>query len=161
MAAEEKVKKTFNDLRLFFNIGAQYVTTPENRLLKISGLITKLLKKYQPIVDEYNGELEDERDLLCSVDDKKNMIYEVVEQQRFRIYTTENRVKLNKIERQIFKDWKEKEFDIDPLYINETDIPDNLTDYEIELFTGFVIRPGYARPLPDNKISQTDHPVIN
>lgn len=152
----EKVKKTWDDLRLFFLNGAAFGGRKDNIKSKTYYAIKKLMQKYQSEMDDYHSELEDEAKVpFCSVDSDKNIIYDVVDKQRFYKFTQENQIKVNKKEREILKKWKAKELEIEPYYVSSDNLSLDLTDYEIEIFTGFIIKEGVEIKRPEIKTEES------
>jgi len=118
---------------------------------KIANGIGKAMKKYNELVDEQNAKIEDIRIDLCEADDKGVPLYDVLNDNGKEVkslrFNKTNTKKLNQEVRKIKKEFEDKidklmdiEAEIEPYYVAQVPA-DLLTEFEIEAFTGFIIKP--------------------
>lgn len=92
--------------------------------------VTEANRKAQ---EKFNDKLEDIKIDLCSVDEKGNIIRELIGDSLQYKFTKENQKELNKKAKEI--QVKELEFEFTGLLV----CPDNLTDEQKEVFAGVLI----------------------
>ena len=99
---------------------------------KFDYAVKKLGKKLQPGFDKFNDKLEEARIDHCSTDEKNNILRD---SKNNYIYTKDNLKALNKKVAVL----QEEVIQFEPYFAVE--LPEGLTEEQIELFTGILIKP--------------------
>jgi hypothetical protein len=120
------MKKTIQEIAIFNNVSS----ARQSEQTKLGYAIKKVGKQLDKIIVGYQEKLEDLRISLCSVDEKENVIKNEKDQY---VYTRENLALFTSGARDLSKE----EYEIEPFIC--TELPKDLTEQEIEVFTGFVI----------------------
>lgn len=123
--------KTYQDCFEFFRAASQWISRHDEEskfkyaLTKVSRKITKLQEKYQESMEEINIE-------HCATEDKTGVILR--DQQGQYKYTKDELIKRNREVNKLFH----SEVEIEPHIA--TDVPEDLTSLEREVFDGFVLK---------------------
>lgn len=155
---------TFEKIRQFNYRGQNFVKkNPTNGLTKLGLAIKKIgSESVEAIVKEYRNahaeayytEVETVQIDNALVDEKTKAILSAPrDAERPYLYDREGLKRVLEAERHfaevrndaILKEWDSREFDITPIFT--TDIPNDLTDEEIEAFKGFCIPEDYVKPV--------------
>ena len=133
------MKKTFKELQeIDLIVGGIYHRKPELRNTKFGYAYKRFVKKnYQPLVDEYQLELQDVRIENAMVDEKtKEILIDRLNPRGYK-YSKEGLKQVIKDENQISNKFDLKETEIEPFLSSY--IPEDLTEEETEILTGIVI----------------------
>ena len=121
------MKLTIKQINEFSIVGSAYMKDHNN---KLSYAIRKVNKNITSVVESINENIEDLRIEHCSVDEKGNVLKDEKGNYKF------SKDGLRALAKAV-KELNNKIFEIEPFFA--TEIPDDLTEEQKEIFTGLVI----------------------
>jgi hypothetical protein len=130
------MKKSFDDILKFSNAGSFYVRSLNGKKTKLSYAIEKVSKQTDGYISEYRDAVQDIGIEYAAVDSDGVLL--VQEDGSFK-FTKEGLKNKVRDERDLLKEWKDKEFDVEPFY--STELPEDISDAMLDVLTGFVIAP--------------------
>lgn len=130
------MKKTLREVNIFIVIANDYAGRNPART-KLTYALSRMAKRLQPHLTEYQEAVEDAAINNCLVDDKGAIISS--EAGAFT-FTKEGMTARNKT----IRDLLSKSIEFEPFYVGE--VPDDLTDGEVTAFEGFVLREEQPEP---------------
>lgn len=132
-----KIKKTIKQVLLFVKVGQLYIESvkgKENKLSEAIKVVQKRIAKDE-IIESYYEELNDNKLLHCMVDPKNESILRTPAGEL--MFTREGQKELNELNKNSLKKTVEL---MDCIFPESAVIAKKLTDFEIQVFSGFVIK---------------------
>lgn len=134
------MKKTFEEIRRFSIFGG--IVKQKHNQSKMAYAITKVNNKLK-MVSDYNEKVEDIQIDNCNTNEEAVIVYDITKDgngKEIRHYQFKKEKHKNKVkeERELWKNWENKEFDIEPYFGEE--IPKDISSEEREALEGFVIK---------------------
>lgn len=133
------MKTNIKKINAFFQL-ASYLLTKKPGDTKFNYALKKVVKQCQPVLEDYNSELEDIAINNASTDDKGNLVHtknEVTGEIIGYSYTKEAAIKRKADGKVLFT--IEKDYPVKPHFCK--DLPDDLTDEQKEVLADFVVQP--------------------
>jgi hypothetical protein len=124
--------KTYEEVFTFIQLGNAWLTRNDKKDSKFKYGLTKELKAAVALGNKYNEQIEDIDIDHCATDDKGVILRDEKNELRFTKDGIKARIKAR---RELFK----SSVEIEPYFAS--DVPDDLTEFEKEVFAGFVLRP--------------------